>query len=111
MDGYGTSLEHVLAALERLDLLLRVQVWRARQRHGDTGEDLGAFYIPEAEADALLDKAIGTPTWATVPLPPSCGRPSRRGWTGWRPTWPGTRPGACAGVCRCGWSSWPACST
>jgi ATP-dependent 26S proteasome regulatory subunit len=70
MDGYGTSLEHVLAALERLELLLRVQVWRARQRHGDTGEDLGAFYIPEAEADALLDKAIGTPTWATVPLPP-----------------------------------------
>jgi hypothetical protein len=66
---YTTSLEHVLAALERLDLLLRVQVWRSRQRHDDAEEELAAFYIPEAEADALLDKAIGAPTWATVPLP------------------------------------------
>jgi len=66
---YGTSLEHILAELERLDLLLRVQVWRARQGHGEAGE-LAAFYIPDAEADKLLDKAIGTPIWAGVPLPP-----------------------------------------
>ncbi|HKE97527.1 MAG TPA: ATP-binding protein [Actinomycetes bacterium] len=64
-----TSLQHVLAELERLDLLLRVQVWRARQRQQDRGDDLAAFYIPEAEPDALLDKAVGMPTWATVPLP------------------------------------------
>jgi DNA replication protein DnaC len=69
MGGYGTSLQQILAELERLDLLLRVQVWRAQQRHGDA-EELAAFYIPEAEADELLDKAIGAPTWASVPLPP-----------------------------------------
>jgi SpoVK/Ycf46/Vps4 family AAA+-type ATPase len=66
---YTTSLEHILAELERLDLLLRVQVWRSRQRHGEAEEELAAFYIPEAEADALLDKAIGAAPWATVPLP------------------------------------------
>lgn len=65
---YDTSLEHILAELERLDLLLRVQVWRARQGRGEAGE-LAAFYIPDAEADELLDKAIGAPTWAGVPLP------------------------------------------
>jgi ATPase family associated with various cellular activities (AAA) len=70
VEAYASSLEHLLAELERLDLLLRVQVWRARQRHGDAAEEeLAAFYVPDAEADALLNKAIGTPTWATVPLP------------------------------------------
>jgi len=66
---YETSLQHILAELERLDLLLRVQVWRARQEHGEAGE-LAAFYIPETEADEFLDKAIGAPTWAGVTLPP-----------------------------------------
>jgi AAA+ superfamily predicted ATPase len=66
---YRTSRQHVLAELERLDLLLRVQVWRARQARGEAGE-LAAFYIPDAEADELLDKAIGQPLWAGVPLPP-----------------------------------------
>ena len=65
---YRTSRRHVLAELERLDLLLRVQVWRARQARGEAGE-LAAFYIPDAEADELLDKAIGQPLWAGVPLP------------------------------------------
>jgi hypothetical protein len=64
-----TSLRHILGELERLDLLLRVQVWRARQRHEQRGDELAAFYVPESEPEALLDKAIGTPTWATVPLP------------------------------------------
>ncbi|HLJ99256.1 MAG TPA: AAA family ATPase [Streptosporangiaceae bacterium] len=66
---FGTSLDHILAELERLDLLLRVQVWRARQGRSEAG-DLAAFYIPDAEADELLDKAIGAPIWAGVPLPP-----------------------------------------
>jgi hypothetical protein len=65
---YRTSLEHILAELERLDLLLRVQVWRARQSRD--ADDLTAFYIPETEPDELLDKAIGAPRWAGVPLPP-----------------------------------------
>ena len=66
---YVTSLEHILAELERLDLLLRIQVWRARQVRGEAG-DLAAFYIPEAEADEFLDKTLGMPVWAGVPLPP-----------------------------------------
>ena len=65
-----TSLQHIVCELERLDLLLRVQVWRARWRHEQRGDELAAFYVPESEPEALLDKAIGTPTWATVPLPP-----------------------------------------
>jgi SpoVK/Ycf46/Vps4 family AAA+-type ATPase len=70
VEAYASSLEHVLAELERLDLLLRVQVWRARRRHREADEELAAFYVPEAEPDALLDRAIGTPTWAGVPLTP-----------------------------------------
>src|SRR5919204_1270242 len=70
MGGYGTSLEHIVAELERLDLLLRVQVWRARQRHGDAGEDLAGFYVPDTEVDEILDTAVGAPPWAAVPLPP-----------------------------------------
>jgi hypothetical protein len=66
---YGTSLQHVLAELQRLDLLLRVQVWRARQGRGEAG-DLAAFYIPDSEPDELLDRAIGQPAWAGLPLPP-----------------------------------------
>src|SRR6266550_8576657 len=69
MGDATTSVQHVLAELERLDVLLRVQVWRARQRHDQRADDLAAFYIPETEPDALLDKALGTPIWATVPLP------------------------------------------
>ncbi len=65
---YATSLQQILAELERLDLLLRVQVWRARQGRGEAG-DLAAFYVPDAEADEFLDKAIGAPVWAGVPLP------------------------------------------
>ena len=55
---YGTSLEHLLAELERLDLLVRVQVWRARQRAGEE-EGLRAVYIGEHEPEELLDRVVG----------------------------------------------------
>src|SRR5262245_29626237 len=70
MSAYTSSLQHILAELARLDLLIRAQVWRARQRHADEEQGLPAFYIPEAEVDTLLEAAIGAPTWAAVPLPP-----------------------------------------
>jgi SpoVK/Ycf46/Vps4 family AAA+-type ATPase len=70
MDAYATSLQHILAELARLDLLLRVQVWRVRHRPSGDQDGLRAFYIPEAEVDAILDESVGTPAWATVPLPP-----------------------------------------
>jgi ATPase family associated with various cellular activities (AAA) len=66
---YATSLQQILAELERLDLLMRVQVWRARQRRGEAG-DLASFYVPDTEADEFLDKTIGEPVWAGVRLPP-----------------------------------------
>jgi hypothetical protein len=65
---FESSLQHILAELERLDLLIRVQVWRVRQAR-ETDENLSAFYIPEQEIDTLLDQAVGAPLWATVPLP------------------------------------------
>jgi len=67
--GYATSLQHVVAQLERLDLLIRAQVWRARQRNGSDEDGLAAFYIPEGEVDALLERPLGVPSWATLPLP------------------------------------------
>jgi len=66
--GYPTSLHHVLAELARLDLLLRIQVWRLRQSGGAHDEGLSAFYVPDAEIDALLDKPVGVPPWDAVPL-------------------------------------------
>ncbi|MCP5096146.1 MAG: ATP-binding protein [Chloroflexi bacterium] len=66
---FATSLQHILAELARLDLLIRVQVWRLRQAR-DTDVNLSSFYIPEEEIDAILDEAVGAPLWATVPLPP-----------------------------------------
>jgi hypothetical protein len=67
--GYATSLQHVVAQLERLDLLIRAQVWRARQRSDGDEDGLAAFYIAEGEVDALLERPLGVPSWAALPLP------------------------------------------
>lgn len=69
MNHFETSLQHILAEMARLDLYIRIQVWRARQQHERAASDLPAFYIPETEVDTLLEKIVGAPTWATVPLP------------------------------------------
>ncbi|HET9225955.1 MAG TPA: AAA family ATPase [Thermoanaerobaculia bacterium] len=69
MQPYSTSTEHVLAELERIDLLIRAQVERARQTIQDQGE-LQGLYISEQEIDALLDEPTGMPRWAAVPLRP-----------------------------------------
>jgi len=75
MVAYTSSLQHLLAELERLDLLIRVQVWRARQRQSDQEPALPAFCVSDAEVDEALD-ALGTgggagrPSWADVPIPP-----------------------------------------
>lgn len=68
MDLYASSLEHLLAELERLDLLIRVQVQRARQAAEGITDELAAFYIPEKEVDTLLKAPIGSPIWSTVSL-------------------------------------------
>ncbi len=68
MDYYANSLQHVLAELGHIDLLIRAQVWRARQLQiGD--EELQGFYISEQEIEALLAQPIGLPCWATESAP------------------------------------------
>ncbi|MCB0061850.1 MAG: ATP-binding protein [Caldilineaceae bacterium] len=67
MQPYATSLQHILAELERIDLLIQLQVWRARQVHA-ADEQFQGIYIPEEEVDALLATPAGLPAWARVPL-------------------------------------------
>jgi hypothetical protein len=68
VQAYGASLDHLLAELDRLDLLIRFQVWRVRQR-ADADQGLRAAYIAEEEPEQLLDRVAGTPAWDAVPLP------------------------------------------
>jgi len=68
LEYYATSLDHILAELERIDLLIQLQVGRARQLHA-TDENFQGLYIPEEEVDALLAAPAGLPRWATDPLP------------------------------------------
>ncbi|MBN1814365.1 MAG: ATP-binding protein [Anaerolineae bacterium] len=65
---YTSSLQHILAELERIDLLVRVQVWRARQVQSADGEFQG-LYISEQEVDDLLAGPAGLPRWAAAPTP------------------------------------------
>jgi MoxR-like ATPase len=69
MEPFKSSLEHVLAELERIDLLIRAQVERARGTLADQGE-LQGLYISEQELDALLAEPAGLPRWAAVPWRP-----------------------------------------
>ena len=67
--GYFTgSLEHVLAELQRLDLLIQSQVRRARQLN-KTDEQFQGLYISENEVDELLSAPLGSPRFLTVADP------------------------------------------
>jgi winged helix domain-containing protein len=68
MQHYSTSVQHVLAELERIDLLIRVQVWRARQLRA-TDEEFQGLYISEQEVNVLLAAPAGLPRWATDATP------------------------------------------
>lgn len=68
MECYATSLQHILAELERIDLLIQLQVGRARQLHA-MDEHFQGLYIPEEEVDLLLSTPAGLPRWATEPVP------------------------------------------
>ncbi|HEX3092828.1 MAG TPA: AAA family ATPase [Candidatus Angelobacter sp.] len=64
--AFRSSMEHILAELERIDLLIEAQVWHARQLN--KSDDLQGLYISEQEVDVLLAQPIGLPRWATIPL-------------------------------------------
>ncbi len=67
---YTTSLQHILAELERVDLLIHVQIRRARQVHMADSEFQG-LCISEQEIDALLAQPIGLPRRASALSPSS----------------------------------------
>src|SRR5215467_7247189 len=64
-DPYLCSLDHILAELERIDLLVEAQVRRARQLHKDS--EFQGLYISEREVDGMLEAPIGLPAWASTP--------------------------------------------
>ncbi|MEZ4733109.1 MAG: AAA family ATPase [Caldilineaceae bacterium] len=68
MECYATSVDHILAELERIDLLIQLQVGRARQLQ-TADEPFQGLYIPEEEVDTLLATPAGLPRWAMEPLP------------------------------------------
>jgi SpoVK/Ycf46/Vps4 family AAA+-type ATPase len=63
--SYSTSLEHILAELERIDLLIESQVARARQLNKDN--EFQGLYISEQEIETMIEQPIGLPRWAIVP--------------------------------------------
>src|SRR5215467_8914593 len=63
MDAFETSLQHLLAELERIDLLIAAQVARARKLYA-SDEQFRGLYISEEEVNALLKQPLGFPRWA-----------------------------------------------
>ncbi len=62
------SLQLILAELERVDMLVRLQVMRAREiQH--TAADFQGLYISNEEIDFLVNQPIGLPRWVQVPMP------------------------------------------
>jgi len=52
---FENSLEHLMAELERVDLRIRLRVWRNRQRNAQADDDeFRGLYISEEEIDALM---------------------------------------------------------
>ena len=72
MQGFQDSLHHILAELERIDLLIQTAVNRAREVQGAADEFQG-LYIPEQEVDALLSQPAGLPRWAAESGPSARG--------------------------------------
>ncbi len=60
---FTCSMEHILAHLERIDLLVRAHVSMARATYA-ADPALKGLYITEQEVDALLTKPLGAPNWA-----------------------------------------------
>lgn len=64
-EPYAASMDHILAELERIDLLIQIQIRRARQLHQE--DEFQGLYISEQEVDSLLARPIGLPHWALPP--------------------------------------------
>jgi len=63
MDSYANTQEHLLAEIERIDLLIRFQVAQTRRLHA-TDEQFQGLYISEEELNRLLARPTGAPRWS-----------------------------------------------
>jgi MoxR-like ATPase len=68
---FASSLDHLRAELERIDMLVRIQASRARQAAG--GEPFRGLSLSDEEVQAALDRPMGEPHWASAPAAPSAG--------------------------------------
>jgi ATP-dependent 26S proteasome regulatory subunit len=68
MTHYKTSLEHLLARLEQIDLMIRSQVARFRGVQLED-EQFRGLYVSEEQVDALLAAPLGMPAWLLDPSP------------------------------------------
>jgi SpoVK/Ycf46/Vps4 family AAA+-type ATPase len=64
MDYFPSSSAHLLAEIERIDLLVRAQVARIRAVQAED-EQFRGLYISEQDVDSLLQQPIGRPTWVS----------------------------------------------
>lgn len=69
MHSLAPPLQHLRLELERLRLWLSVQLWRVRQNQ-PASDELAAFWISEAEIDALFEEQDFPATAGLPPLPP-----------------------------------------
>src|SRR5580692_4958925 len=69
VEPFASSFEHLLAEIERLDLLVRMAVFRARRAAG--AEALRGFAVTEEDVDAVLGRPVGQPPWSVTPPAPA----------------------------------------
>lgn len=65
---FADSVEHLLAELERIDLLIRARIAGTRKVQAED-EHFRGLYISEEEVDKLLLRPLGTPTWLSAAAP------------------------------------------
>ncbi len=69
MEFYTASLQHILSELGRIDLLIQLQVWRARQVLQQ--DEFQGLYVSEQEVNDHLSRPAGLPRWVTEQAPPA----------------------------------------
>jgi len=68
MNYYTTSLNHIIAELELIDLIIQAHASQVRHANSDSDEFRG-LYISDKEIDHLLTKPIGSPRWMDFQAP------------------------------------------
>jgi ATP-dependent 26S proteasome regulatory subunit len=66
MEPFARSSDHLLAELERIDLMIRSRVAHLRRVQSED-EHFRGLYISEQEVDALLARPLGIPQWLHAP--------------------------------------------